>query len=50
MVFGQLVILSDTELHLMTSNPEYIPILLILYKVTFTNLSTPHKDWIVACG
>ena len=25
-VFGQLIILSDRELHLMTSNPEYIPI------------------------
>ena len=25
MVFGQLVILSYKELHLMTSNPEYIP-------------------------
>ena len=43
MVLGQLVILSDKELHLMTYIPTpdsslFQPHLLILYKATSTNL------------
>ena len=31
MVFGQLVILSNRALHLMTSNPDYIPLVDIIH-------------------
>ena len=30
MIFGQLIILSDRVLHLMTSNPDYIPLVDII--------------------
>ena len=43
--FGQLVILSDIGLHLMLSNPEYIPIYYYTCWSHKTSSANPFKSW-----
>ena len=47
MVFGQLIILSDRALHLITSNPDYIPLVDIIQGHIHKSFELPIK---LDCG